>query len=141
MNERAFVTLKRNKELLRYIEAEARRHFGQSEKDREDAAAEAWERIWKQPAGLRLEEYKRHADNAISGFYSKVRRRKVRYMWHVPGKPGMWLSRATAVRKYPDDIDRIERVTLPDVRIDADPEGISSPGLAQLAQKAIDGDW
>ena len=76
MNEHAFVTLKRNKELTRFIEAEVHRHFARSEEDRADAAAEAWERIWQQFAGLGIEEYKRHAGNAIVAFYRRAARQK-----------------------------------------------------------------
>lgn len=108
MNERAFVTLKRNKELRRFLEDEARRHFGADEDLREDAVAEAWERIWKQPAGMRMEEYKRHGGNAISALYKRTRRR---------------------------------RKNMPQETLDADPEGNPSSAMAQLAQKAIDGDW
>jgi hypothetical protein len=71
--------LKRDRSLTWYIERMARRHFGQSRADREDAIAEAWIRISRQPAGEGTENYKRHGLRAIAAFYQRTKRLQRRF--------------------------------------------------------------
>jgi hypothetical protein len=77
VDEAAFEELYRSTALSRYLVGEARRHFSSPE-DREDAVAQAWGRILRQPAGEDYGVYKWHGGRAIKNLYQRAlyRRKK-----------------------------------------------------------------
>ncbi len=77
MNRRSLLKLWADLELKEYIDGQAARHFS-CEEDREDAHAEAWERIAGQPRLPSRKDLFRIAYDAINALYKREKRRSQR---------------------------------------------------------------
>jgi hypothetical protein len=70
LTERAFLELHGEREIRRTIASEACRLFYTIE-DRQDAAGEAWKRLWSAPAGRRVSFYQDEVRRAIHALYER----------------------------------------------------------------------
>ena len=77
MDQARLLRLWADKDLCEFVRSQARRYF-QNDQDREDACAEAWERIAYSPTKLSMKNIKKVGKNAISAFYMRERRRRYR---------------------------------------------------------------
>jgi len=77
MDQARLLRLWADKDLCEFVRSQARRYF-QDDQDREDACAEAWERIAYSPNRSSMKNIKKAGKNAISAFYVRERRRRIR---------------------------------------------------------------